>query len=121
MTVATTMSSLASSWTTTSSAAQPPAQSGGEAIEVGKEAGPASPLGLVEPAQGVEGLRYRRDPGWSDGRAFRREAVGGATEVPAELRGEGGPIGLCTVGQRREGGHGERLAANRAGQGFNQP
>ena len=53
--------------------------------------------------------------------AFGREAVGGPTEIPTELRGQGGPVGLCAVGQRREGGHGHRFAANMAGQGFDQP
>ena len=49
-----------------------------------------------------------------------REALGGDTEVLAELRGQGGPVRLWAVGQRCEGGHGHRLAADAAGQGFDQ-
>ncbi len=60
-------------------------ESGCEAIEDGNEAGTASPLGLVEPAQSVKGLRHGLAAVRPMRHAFCREAVGGATEVPAEL------------------------------------
>jgi hypothetical protein len=96
-------------------------ESGREAIEDGKEAGAASPLGPVELAQGVEALEDCPASDRLMRHAFSREALGGDTEVPAELRGQGGPVRLWAVGQGREGSHGHRLAANAAGQGFDQP
>jgi len=96
-------------------------ESGREAIEDGKEAGAASPLGPVEFAQGVKALE---DCPASDRlmcHAFGREALGGYPEVSAELRGQGGPVRLWAVGQGREGSHGHGLAAHAAGQGFDQP
>jgi hypothetical protein len=92
-----------------------------EAIEQGKEAGTASPLGLVELAQGVEVLPDCLAPDHLMRHAFGREALGRSTEIPTELPGQGGPVRLWAVGQGREGSHGHRLAANAAGQGFDQP
>ena len=92
-----------------------------EAIERGKEARAASPLRLVKVAQGVEAPENRRTSDRPMSDAFGRKAVGGTTEVATELRGQGGTVGLHAVGQRYEGGHGHRLPANTAGQGFDQP
>jgi hypothetical protein len=96
-------------------------ESGREAIEDGKEAGAASPLGLVELAQDVEALGDCPAPDRLMRHAFGREALGGDTEVLAELPGQGGPVRLWAVGQGREGGHDHGLAANAARQGFDQP
>src|SRR5271169_5429160 len=49
------------------------------------------------------------------------EATGGLSEIPTELRREGGSVGLCAVGQGGEGRRGHRLAANAAWKGFDQP
>ena len=96
-------------------------ESGREAIEDGKEAGAASPLGLVELAQGVKAFQDCPAPDRLMRHAFGREALGGNTEVLAELRGQGSPVRLRAAGQGREGGHDHGLAANAAGQGFDQP
>ena len=86
---------------------------GRETIEDRKEAGAASPLGLVELAQGVETLEDRPASDRLMRHAFGRDALGGDTEVPAEQRGQGGPVRFRAVGQWREGGHGHGLAAGR--------
>jgi hypothetical protein len=96
-------------------------ESGREAVENGKEAGAASPLGLVELAQDVETWQDRPAPDRLMRHAFGREALGGDPEVLAELGGQGDPVCLRAAGQGREGGHGHRLAANSAGQGVDQP
>ena len=83
--------------------------SGDEAIEGGKEPGAASPLRLVEVAKGVEAREDRRAPDRPMTYPFGREAASGFAEIPTELWGQGGPEGLCAVGQRRERGHGHRL------------
>ena len=69
-------------------------ESGREAIEDGKEAGAASPLGLVEFAEGVEALGDSPASDCLMRQAFGRESLGGNTEVLAELRGRGGPVCL---------------------------
>ena len=74
-------------------------ESGHEAIEDRKEAGAASPLGLVELAQGVEALEDSLAPDRPMRHSFVREALGGDAEVPAELRGQGGPVRLRAAGQ----------------------
>src|SRR5208282_5280074 len=48
------------------------------------------------------------------------EAAGGFSEIPTELRGQGGPVGLGAVGQGGEGGRGHWLAAHAAWKGFDQ-
>src|SRR5215468_1491539 len=74
-------------------------ESGREKIEDGKEAGAVSPLGLVEFAQDVEALPDLPASDRLMRHAFCCEAFGGDTEVLAELRGQGGPVRLWTVGQ----------------------
>src|ERR1700689_520173 len=69
-------------------------ESGREAIEDGKEAGAASPLGPVELAQGIEALQDCQAPDRLMPPAFGRETLGGDTEVLPELRGQGGPVRL---------------------------
>jgi hypothetical protein len=69
-------------------------ESGREAIEDGKEAGAASPLGLVELAQSVQALQDCPAPDRLMRHTFGREALGGDAEVLAELRGQGGPVRL---------------------------
>jgi hypothetical protein len=69
-------------------------ESGHEAIEVGKKARAPSPLGLMELAQGVKALP---DCPASDRlmcHAFGREALGGDTEVLAELPGQARSVRL---------------------------
>ena len=96
-------------------------ESGREAIEDGKEAGAASPLGLVELAQDVEAWQDCPAPDRLMSHAFGCEALGGDPEVLAELGGQSGPVRLRAAGQGSEGGHGHGLAANSAGQGVDQP
>ena len=91
-----------------------------EVIEGGKELGAASPLRLVEVAKGVESREDRRAPERPMTYPFGREAASGFSEIPTELWGQGGPEGLCAVGQRRERGHGHRPTANPAWQRFDQ-
>ena len=67
-------------------------ESGREAVKDGQEAGAASPLGLVEFAQGVEALGDRPASDRLMRHAFGRESLGGNTEVLAELRGQGRPV-----------------------------
>ena len=95
-------------------------ESGREAIEDGEEPGAASPLGLMELAQGVEALPDGPASDRPMDHAFGREALGGDTEVLAELPGQGGSVRLGAVGQGREGSHGHGLAADAPGQGINQ-
>jgi hypothetical protein len=95
-------------------------ESGREAIEDGKEPGTRSPLGLMEFAQGVETLPDSPAADHLMRHAFGSEALGGDTEVLAELPGQGGPVRLWAAGQGREWGHGHGLAANAPGQSFGQ-
>ena len=66
-------------------------ESGREAIEDGKEAGAASPLGLVELAQGVEASEDCPASDRLMRHSFGREALGGDAEILAELRGQAWP------------------------------
>jgi hypothetical protein len=95
-------------------------ESGREAIEGGKEPGTRSPLGLMELAQGIETLPDSPAADRLMRHAFGSEALGGDTEVLAELPGQGGSVRLRAVGQGREWGHGHGLTANAPGQSFGQ-
>jgi hypothetical protein len=93
---------------------------GREAIEDGEEPGAASPLGLMELAQAIEALQDCLASDRLMRHAFGREALGGDTEVLAELPGQSGSVRLWAIGQGRERGHGHGLAADAPGQSFYQ-
>jgi hypothetical protein len=96
-------------------------ESGREAIEDRKKAGTATPLGLMELPQDVEALADSLAPDRPMRHSLDCEALGGDPEVLAELSGQTRPVHLRAAGQRREGRDNHRLAANAAGQGFDQP
>jgi len=95
-------------------------EAGCEASDAGKEFRAASPLGLVELAQSVEALHDGRASDRLMRHAFGREALGGDSEVLAELRVQGGAVRLWTVGQGRERGNGHQLAVNASGKRLDQ-
>ena len=91
---------------------------GDETIERWKEAGTGSPLCLVELAQDLESAEDGGAPDRPMLHSFGLQTVGGLTEIPAELLGQGRPECLWAVRQLRERGRGHGLTPHPARQGF---